>query len=360
LFTFAAVSLQWMELPAVVKSVASLLDTLGGYFILRLLIRDRDTVRKAIKVMAVVAMVLSITMTAEQLSHTNVFGLLGGMPVEVVLRDGKPRSTGAFSVYLNAGAFGATLVPLLIWLWSDAKARLTAMFGVIGATIMTLTANSSTPLVVYASGVLALCLWPLRRQMRVLRWGLVIVLTGVHIFMTAPVWALIARIDLTGSSTGFHRYMLVDQCIRHLGEWWLMGVRNYNDWGYDMWDLSNQYVSYAVSGGMGALCFFILTISRSFGRLGIARKRFQGKLKREWLIWCIGAALLSNVVAYFGTSYWDQMQVAWYALLAIIVVVSSESDAPISQSLRMRSVARHADAGMHIGLPGPPLVESHQ
>ena len=40
-------------------------------------------------------------------------------------------------------------------------------------------------------------------------------------------------------------------------------------------------------------------------------------------MWCLCAALLSHVVAYFGIAYFDQMQVAWYALLAIIVAASS-------------------------------------
>jgi hypothetical protein len=143
--------------------------------------------------------------------------------------------------------------------------------------------------------------------------------------MKAPVWALISRIDLTGSSSGFHRYMLVDQCIRHFGDWWLIGVKNYNEWGYDMWDLSNQYVACAVTGGLATIVTLILVISRSFGRLGTARRLVKGDRKREWSLWCLGAALLAHVVAYFGIGYFDQMQVAWYALLAMIVIATSEA-----------------------------------
>jgi hypothetical protein len=38
-------------------------------------------------------------------------------------------------------------------------------------------------------------------------------------------------------------------------------------------------------------------------------------------VWTIGAALFSNVVAYFGISYFDQTQIAWFVLLAIISAV---------------------------------------
>src|ERR1035438_2272523 len=86
--------------------------------------------------------------------------------------------------------------------------------------------------------------------MRLLRWGILLALVGLHLVMKAPVWALISRIDLTGSSSGWHRYMLVDHCIRHFSDWWLLGFKSYNDWGWDMWDLSNQYVAYALTGGV--------------------------------------------------------------------------------------------------------------
>ena len=323
LFTCIIFSIQWMEMQAFIKSVGSLLDAIGGYCVLRFLIRDHGAVRQAIKVMAAVAIVLSITMVTEQLSQKNVFGLLGGMPVEVAVREGKPRSTGAFAIYITAGVFGATVLPLLMWLWSDSKSRLTAGVGVVGATLMTITANSSTPLLAYVAAIVGLCFWPLRRRMRAFRWGLLLIIVGLHLSMNAPVWALIARIDLTGSSSGFHRYMLVDQCLRHFSDWWLVGVKNYNDWGFDMWDLCNQYIDCAIRGGLATLVMFILVISRGFGRLGAARKLVEGDSKQEWSLWCLCAALLSHVVAYFGIAYFDQMQVAWYALLAIIVAASS-------------------------------------
>ena len=63
-------------------------------------------------------------------THTNVFGFLGGVPpLGVAIRDGKVRATGSFAVYITAGVFGATLLPLFIWLWSDAKSRISAALG---------------------------------------------------------------------------------------------------------------------------------------------------------------------------------------------------------------------------------------
>jgi hypothetical protein len=214
---------------------------------------------------------------------------------------------------------------LFISLCFNTKTKVVGVLGIAGATVMTLTSNSSTPLLAYGAAIAGLCCWPFRKKMRVFRWGLVLMLVILHLAMKAPVWALIARIDLTGSSSGFHRYMLVDQCIRHFGDWWLIGVKNYDNWGFDTWDLSNQYVGYALTGGLATLVSFILVIRGSFSRLGAARRRVQADRKREWYVWCLCAALFSHVVAYFGIGYFDQVQVAWYALLAIIGVEVSEA-----------------------------------
>jgi hypothetical protein len=73
---------------------------------------------------------------------------------------------------------------------------------------------------------------------------------------------------------------------------------------------------------------FILIISRSFGRLGTARKLAEGNSNQEWLFWCLGSAMASHVVGYFGISYFDQMQFAWYTFLAIICASINEAPLP--------------------------------
>ncbi len=318
-------SLQWMQSQAFIKGLADFLDALGGYFVMRFLIQDREDITRTVKVLALVAVIMAPFMINEQITHRNLFGLLDGTTGQATSRDGQIRSQAAFAVYITAGVFGASLLPLFIWLWTSGKSKTAGCLGGVAATVITMTSHSSTPLLAYAGGIVGLCFWPLRERMRAFRWGLVLSLTAVHLAMKAPVWALIARVDLTGSSSGYHRFMLVDTCIRHFGEWWLIGVKDYNNWGFDMWDLSNQYVAFAVTGGLASLVLFILVISRGFGRLGRARKQVAGDRHREWLLWCLCAALLSHTVAYFGIGYFDQMQFAWCALLAMICAAVSEA-----------------------------------
>ena len=325
-------TLQWMDSQALIKSVGDLLDILGGYFVLRFAIQDMEDVRRTVKALALIAIISAVCMVNEQVTGSNIFAHLGGMPVTTV-RDGRIRSQAAFEVFITAGAYGATLLPLLVWLWSDSRSRFLAVLGMIGATVMTITCHASTTLSAYGAGIVGLFFWPLRNKMRLVRWGLVFTLVALHVVMNGPVWSLIEKVDLTGSSSSYHRYMLIDNTIRHFGDWWLLGFKDYDKWGFDMWDLSNQYVAYAVSGGLATLMLFIAIISRSFGGIGTARKLVAGNRKEEWFLWCLGAALFTHVVGYFGIGYFDQMQFAWFALLAVICVAVFEAkDSPIPQA----------------------------
>ena len=317
-------SLQWMNVQALIKSAGDCLDALGGYFVLRFLIQDREDVRRTIKVLATVAIVNAVSMLSEQRTGDNIFLHLSGLSRDVV-RDGKIRSQGSFAIFITAGSFGATLPPLFVWLWSDGKAKIISLAGLIGATVMSVTCFASTTLIAYAAGIVGLCFWPLRRKMRLVRWGIVAILVGLHLIMHGPVWSLLEHVDLTGSSSGFHRYMLIDNFIRHFGDWWLLGTHNNGSWGWEMWDTSNQYVSYGFSGGLLTFILFISIICKGFARLGNARKAIEPNPREEWFLWCVGATLLSHVVAYFGIDYFDQVLFAWLALLAIISVAVSEA-----------------------------------
>jgi hypothetical protein len=343
-----------LQSAALVNQIAWLLDVLGGYFFLRFAIQDDEDVRRAIKVLAVVAAIVGVCMVNEKLRSQNLFGYLGGMPISPEIRDGAIRAQGPFSHPILAGSFGATLVPLFLWLWRGGKAKPYAIVGVIGSTCIVLASASSTPLMGYIAGIVAILFWPMREHMRMFRWGLVIALISVHLAMKAPVWFLIARVDLTGASSGYHRAMLVDHFIRHFSEWWLIGTNNNANWGYDMWDLSNQFVAEGVSGGLATFICFIALISKSFGRIGDARKAVRGDRKQEWFLWCLGAALVSHIGAFFGISYFDHTQISWFALLIMINVVTA---ARLKRTAKKPQAAL-ADPDLSLAAAVPESVQS--
>lgn len=324
---FVAISgiLLFKEMGAVVNQVGVLYTVFGVYFLMRLLIRDERDIVLAIQTLAGVAMVIAATMSYEALTGHNPYALLGGADASVyanlVERDGRFRAQGPFAHSILAGTFGAILVPLFVALWWKGKAnRKWVIAGIAACTVMTLTCASSTPILAYAAGVFALCLWPLRTWMRAFRWGIVIVLITLQIVLKNPVWHLMVRIDLAGGSSGYHRFMLVDQCIRHFSDWWLMGVKDTSVWGWDMWDTANQYVGTADNSGLLPFILFIAIIVFGFKYIGKAWRGAakSGHKNSALFAWALGAGLFANVVAFLGISYFDQSIVGWYALLAMI------------------------------------------
>jgi len=315
--------LLWRQIAAVTNQMGLLLGGLGFYVLLRFLIRDEEDVYRVLKVLAIIAAINACGMIYEKLRIQNLFGLLiGGVDPVPLIREGKIRSQGAFGHAILAGTFGAMLLPLFVVLWTHARAKVLSAVGVTSSLVMVLTSASSTPVMAILGVVVGICFWPLRRNMRLVRWLFAGTLILLHLVMKAPVWFLIARVDVVGGSASYDRAHLIDVFIKHFFDWWLIGTHDIGNWGWSMWDLSNAYIFQGESGGLIAFIFFIAIISRSFGRLGKARRLAKAR-KQEWLMWLFSASLFANVMAFFGVSYWDQTEVAWFALLAMISAITS-------------------------------------
>lgn len=317
-------NLQYLNKDALVQSLGDTIDTLGAYMVVRFLIPDGEAVRRTIKTLAAVCLINGICMINEKISHVNVFGLLGGISAEVTVRDDKIRAAGVMGA-LYAGAFAGVLIPLFLWLWTGAKSRVAAVAGLFGAIAMVITSTSSTSYMALGGSLLGLAFWPLRKNMRLVRWAFASLLIALHLVMKAPVWALISRIDLTGSSSGDERFMLLDTCIRHFGDWWLIGSKYYTSWGWDMWDLVNQFVAVATTGGLLTLIFYIAIFKRSFAAIGDTRKLGILDEGQEWFQWCMGSVLFATVVASFGINYVSQLLTGFFCLLGCISITIFEA-----------------------------------
>jgi hypothetical protein len=308
---------------ALVYQSGFLLDAIGGFFVLRYLIRDDEDIYRAIRAFAAISIVIAGCMLFEKVHQVNVFGLLGGVRPAPEIRNGSVRSQGPFEHELLAGSFGATLLPLFFLLWKSGKSRVLGIFGAIAATVMVLTSASSTPVLAYGAALIGICAWPLRRLMRPVRWGIVAALLLLNMVMKAPVWFVIMHIDVVGGSSGYHRARLVNDFILHFRDWWLMGTTENSRWGFNMWDLCNQYVAEGQLGGLATFICFIALICICFSKIGTARKAVEGDRAKEWYFWLLGVTLFSHIIAFFGISYFDQTRVSWFALLAMIQVATA-------------------------------------
>lgn len=321
--------LLYSQMGAIVNQVGFLWDSFGVYFLLRFLIQDQEDIERVFKVFAVLAVVFAAEMVYEHYTAQNLFGtILGGVRSQPEMRGGSVRAQAVFQHSLLAGSFGAVLFPMFVWLRKSGRAKVLATVGMISSGMITLMAASSTPILAYLAGVGTICVWPLRRYLRFLRYGVVTVLVALQLVMKAPVWFLIARADLVDGSSGYHRAMLVDLFVRHFGDWWLVGTHDNVNWGWDMWDVANQYINEGERGGLVTFICFLGLIVLSFRSLAKARMASEEDRNKQWFLWLLGACLFVNCVAFFGVDYYDQTRVAWYALLAMIIAAT----APILQA----------------------------
>lgn len=309
--------LEFLQAQAVVNQCGFLLDVIGGYILLRFLIRDKEDIVRVIATFAFIVCVFAITMTGERLFFRNLFGYIGGDMTPSV-REGAIRAQGTFEGPIRCGAFGAALLCLFAWLWRVRKSRFTAIAGLVGATVMVVTSASSTPLLTYMAFIVGVSMWPLRKHMRKIRWGIVVFLILLQLVMKAPIWFAINHVDLIAGNSGYHRAMLIDQCVRHFNDWWLIGAQTTGGWAFEMYDQANQFVSEAENGGLGTFILFVLLITRCLSRVGKARKLVAGNRNEEWLIWLLGASVFAYIVSFFGINFASQEQFAWFALIAMI------------------------------------------
>lgn len=317
-----AYTLLWGAFGALIFKLGHVYTGLGIYFLFRQCVSDRATAIRLVHVLAVVSVIIASLMLVESLTGVSALATVGG-PEQVELRNGRFRAQGPFVHSIIAGTFGAMLMPMLAGLWSIRESRKYAVAGVLGTTVVVLTSASSTPIAAYLAGVVALCIWPVRQHMRLVRWGIASVLVGLHIVMKAPVWALVARFDVIGGSSGWHRFLLIDQFIRHVGDWWLTGTTTNASWGWDMWDKANWYVASGITGGMATFLLFIAVIVVAFQAVGRGRAASKGDRNTEHFVWGLGSSLLAAAIAFCGINLIDQSIVVWFALLALVAAASN-------------------------------------
>ena len=160
-----------------------------------------------------------------------------------------------------------------------------------------------------------------RDKMRRIRWGVLATVIGLHLVMKAPVWHLISRVSAVGGSTSYHRYMLIDSAIRNFNEWWLFGITTTANWFHNAIDLTNQYVAEGVRGGLLTLIFFILSIAIAFRSVGRTWRRVKDDKAKLAMSWALGVSLFVHCVNFIGVSYFGQIIILWYMILAIITSI---------------------------------------
>ena len=326
--SLATYTLLWQSYDAFKNKLGFAYNVIGYFFLFRFLIRDLKDALRVSRIAAVLIIPLAGLMLIEKRTGHDLFAFLGGVPEIAPVRDGVIRCQGPFSHPILAGSFGATLLPLFLGLGAQKirLAKLTAAVGMAAAGIVIFCSGSSGPVLAALAGIAGFFVWPLRKNMRLIRWGIVAGIVVLQMVMKPPFWFIIAKIDVFSGNTGWHRAHLIDIAYRNFSDWWLVGTQSVINWdtGYDHnIDITNQYIAYGIDGGLITFSLFIAIIVRCFSGVGRAIRDLSDQPQpSRMFVWALGAVLFAHVVNYFSISYFDQNIIAWYMLLAMISSLS--------------------------------------
>jgi hypothetical protein len=323
---------------ALISRLGLFYDSLGLYVLLRIFFQDTKDFLPIAKIVMLVLAPVAVEMAAESVTGRNNFSFLGGVNEACEVRQGKIRAQGPFSHSILAGTVGAVCWPLLLPYWRTQ--RKLALLGLAVSGTIVLCSRSSGPLMTTFFIVIALCLWKVRQYMRLIRWGVVAAIIALDLVMKAPVYYLLARIDLTGSSTGWHRAELIHAAITHLGEWWFAGTdftRHWMptgvDWNNNHTDITNHYIKMGVIGGLPLMISFMAVLVVAFRFVGKALRANAGApLEKRFMLWTLGAVLFGHAATFISVTYFDQSIVFYLLVLAAIGSLPLRRKVPVPQA----------------------------
>lgn len=310
----------------IVYKLGNAYDEIGGYFLFRWLLRDwRDADRLA-GALCLIAVPVAFFFLVERATGRNCFSVFGGVAAVTAVRDGRLRCQGPYAHPILAGCFWAVAVPLMAaqWWQPGRNRKLMAVAGVGSAVLVVVLCASSTPLMGLIGAAIGGAAFLARHRLGLIRVGTVLTLIALHMVMKAPVWSLLARVDVVGGSTGYHRYQLVDGAINHFSEWAILGTSDTTHWGDStLADVCMQYVGECVEGGILTFALFMLVLVLAFSCAGTAWQRSQDDRGRLALAWAIGVSLFVHCVNFLGVAYFGQISVLWYLSLALAASLST-------------------------------------
>lgn len=303
-------------------------DYAGVYFLIRAFCRTEEELNTLCMMITVIIVPIAIEMSIERMTGHNCFSVLGGVPSMPVERtNGTFRAQGPFAHSILAGTMGAVCFPLVITVWN--RKRWIALIGMFACVVIVLTSNSSGPIMSLAAAVFALLFWYRRKDLKSFLALGVCAYLMLLIVMSDPPYYILARIDLTGGSTGWHRARLIQSSIEHLPEWWFAGTDYTRSWmptgvpwNPDHTDITNYYLKMGVWGGLPLMLAFMAIVVKAV--LMIITKVSDGNytIQQKFIFWAILSSLVSHAATFIAVSYYDQSFVFFYSNLALIASIA--------------------------------------
>ena len=286
----------------------------------------------------------TLMIMCESFTRHNLFAFFGGVDDGTWVRGNRIRCLGSFRQPDTLGMFAASFLPLYVALACILKERKRAVLGICLCLPIAWAANSGGAAAAAAMGLFGWLFWRWRREMRKVRWGIVCMIAALALVMKAPVWYIFSHISSITGGDGFHRSRLIDMAYQNLDKWWLAGmpISDTIDWfpyfqaGTGGADITNQFIAFGLTAGLGAMILFIYLLQQAFSGLGKAmlaiRFASSNTNESEFLLWGLGVVLVVHITDWFGITYFDQMYVIWFLQLAAISSLSGhclQAEAPL-------------------------------
>ena len=332
---------------AAVYRLGIVYDVCGIYFLVCLFCQSLDDLLDLCKITAIVLVPVSVAMLSEKLTAFNFFSQLGGLDAVPYIRQGNVRASGPFAHAILAGTVGAVCLPLTVLLWP--RSRTISLAGTVACLVMVYASASSGPVMSTVAAASALLLWRFRQATSVVIWSLIFGLIALYFVMEDPPYYILARIDISGGSTGWYRARLIQSSIEHLSEWWIAGTDYTRHWMATglistpgQADITNHYLQNGVWGGVPLLLLFVVQLGTGFSYVGKTVRRWSALAVPApfvFVVWALGASLFAHAVTCVAVSYFDQSYIFLYMTLAAISATQS-ARRPSMKKTRPRSEGR--------------------
>ena len=301
------------------------LDLFSMYWVGRVSLKTTKDVRMMMAALGLMAIPLSMFFIIEKTTGRNYFSMFGGVAPFTLERDGKLRAQGSFCHPIIAGVFFACFLPLAIGVIRSRVRGLASLLGgwvaVVFSVLIILMSNSSTPVAGVLIGLMAWATFRFRRSLKTWMCVAVFLMVIGHFGSSNGIHhILFTRVDFTGSSTGYHRYLLVDGLIDNVTSWAFIGdsTPGYNR---SFRDITNMYVVSALAGGAITLGLLLSLVYQAFKA---ATQGVRNAVTREELMmmYGMGCAFTTICISFMAVACYGEGVVPWYVLLGGGVSVS--------------------------------------
>lgn len=311
------------------------LNICGSYLYARAYFQGSNFLYRFSRVLVLIIVPFSILISLEQATGRNIYGAVGLSQVEsAITRNDRYRAQGTFGHAIIAGTAAATALPFMVLLYRR-KDRKLAMVGSAAAVMGALASASSGPVLALVAGVGLMMFWRWRHWLHTVKIAILLMLVVLNFTMSRPIWFLIARIDIVGGSTGWHRSILIDRAMMNINEWWLAGtdytrhwIHSGVTWNPNHTDITNYYLQMCVLGGLPLLIAFVMIIYSGLKQLErqmavMRRESPDDDRDGEFAMWSVWTAILMHCLSFISIAYFDQAYALFFGLLGAIPALVS-------------------------------------